>query len=333
MKLAFIGFRHGHLLGLYEAALTHPQVQVVAACEEDPAGAGPLLKNVKLTHQNYRQMLKDVECDAIAIGDYYSIRGQRAIEAMRAGKHVIADKPLCTNLADLDQIEALSRQKKLCVGCMLDMRGGAAARTVRKAIQAGAIGEVHTITFTAQHPLLYGSRPMWYFEPGKHGGTINDIAIHGIDALPWITGRRFVECVAARGWNARLKQHPDFQDGGQMMLKLDNGGGVLGDVSYLAPDASGYSAPQYWRITCHGADGVIESGQNVVTLTRSTDKAAQTLPLEPAIPHLSLESLLREITGQTGEIAPTTAEVLHSSRMTLKIQEAANTGETHVPLD
>ena len=33
------------------------------------------------------------------------------------------------------------------------------------------------------------------------------------------------------------------------MLKLDNKGGVLADVSYLAPDSCGYSVPQYWRFT------------------------------------------------------------------------------------
>ena len=30
---------------------------------------------------------------------------------------------------------------------------------------------------------------MWYFEEGKHGGTINDIAIHGIDLVRYLTGK------------------------------------------------------------------------------------------------------------------------------------------------
>lgn len=335
MKLAFIGFRHAHILSLYQAAIKHPGVTVVAACEEDPAGAGPLLKNVSITHTDYGRMLREVECDAVAIGDYYSIRGRRAIDAMRAGKHVIADKPLCTSLADLDEIEKLSRESGLAVGCMLDMRGSADARAVRKAILGGLIGPVHTVNFTAQHPLLYGSRPMWYFETGKHGGTINDIAIHAIDSIPWMTGRRFVECVAAREWNARLPQHPDFADGSQMMLKMDNGGGVLGDLSYLAPDGLGYSAPQYWRMSFHGTDGVIESCGNraPITLIRSADKSFQSIPLEPAVPHLSLDSLIRQITGTDGEIAPSTADVLRSARVSLTIQSAADTGQTHIPLE
>src|SRR5581483_4595745 len=117
----------------------------------------------------------------------------------------------------------------------------------------------HTIHVTAQHPLLLDKRPAWYFEPGKHGGTINDIAIHATDLIPWLTGRKLVEVVAARAWNARLPQFPHFQDAAQFMLKLDNSGGVMADVSYLAPDGINYKAPQYWRVTCHGSDGLIEA--------------------------------------------------------------------------
>ncbi len=97
-------------------------------------------------------------------------------------------------------------------------------------------------------PLILGKRPAWYFEPGKHGGTLNDIGVHAIDLIPWMTGRSIVEVTAARAWNARVPQFPAFQDAGQMMLKLDNGGSVMGDVSYLNPDAASNYTPrsQYW---------------------------------------------------------------------------------------
>jgi len=33
---------------------------------------------------------------------------------------------------------------------------------------------------------VWGTRPAWYFEPGMHGGTLNDIAIHALDFIPWV---------------------------------------------------------------------------------------------------------------------------------------------------
>ncbi len=280
MRLAFIGFRHGHVLGLYRAAASHPGMKIVGACEEDPEAAAPLLKSggVALTHRDYAKMLDEAECDAVGVGDYYGIRGQRIIEALRHGKHVISDKPICTRMEELEEIAALVARNRLCVGCLLDLRGLGPYRTARRLIRDGAIGEVHTVNFTAQHPLLLGQRPAWYFEPDKHGGTINDIGIHAFDVIPWITCRKIAGIVAARAWNARVPQHPAFQDAAQFMLRMDNGGGVLGDVSYLAPEACGYAVPQYWRMVFHGSGGAIEvqSGKDAkVMLARSEDTAPQ----------------------------------------------------------
>ncbi len=68
-------------------------------------------------------------------------------------------------------------------------------------------------------------------EEGKHGGTINDIAVHALDLIPWITGHKFKRIVAARCWNALAKRCPHFKDAAQLMLEMDNGAGVMGDVS------------------------------------------------------------------------------------------------------
>jgi predicted dehydrogenase len=277
-----------------------------------------------------------VAFDAVAIGDYFSRRGQIAIRALEAGKHAIADKPICTRLDECDRIAELATSRQRAVGCLLDLRDHGPFLTMRRLIREGAIGTVHTITFTAQHPLMLGKRPAWYFEPGKHGGTINDIAIHAIDAIPWLTGRTITHATAARAWNARLPQYPHFQDAAQVMLKLDNGGGVLGDLSYLAPDGVAYAAEQYWRITCHGDGGVIETNYNAkfVSLSRAADPSPQAIPLDPSHPTGCLDAFLDEISGvQPDARALTTKQVLDATRQALLIQRAADENARDVSLD
>ena len=327
-QIAFIGFRHPHILGLYEFVQQSPAFTLTGACEEQPAARTALRRagKVNLTHSRYAAMLDEVECDIVAVGDYYGRRGQLIIEALRRGKHVVADKPICTRLTELAKIEQLARKNRLSVFCQLDMRGSGQFRKARELVQAGTIGEIHAIHVTGQHPLLLGSRPGWYFEKGKHGGTINDIAIHAFDFIPWLTGLQFAEVAAARTWNAFAKPHRHFKDAAQFLLKMDNGAGVFGDVSYFMPDSQGYTMPQYWRTTLYGRTGIIEIGANLpgVWLARNGEKTPQTIPVAPAQSFYYLDALTREIAGQKTGVALTTREVLAASRLALRVQFAAD---------
>ena len=329
-RVAFIGFRHAHVSGLYSLLQQRSDVAIVAACEEDAETRAALAAvGVTVTHDGYARMLAEVDCDVVACGDYFGIRGERVIQALERGRHVISDKPLCTSMAERDRIEALARSRNLRVGCMLDLGNVGPFVTLRDMLERGVIGETHTITFLGQHPLLYGKRPMWNFEPGKHGGSINDIAIHGIDIIPWLTGRRIIEITAARAWNARLPQHPCFQDGAVLMLRLDNQGSVLGDVSYLSSDRHGYQMPPYWRFTISGTEGVIETSCNdsKVTAWRHDSEAPMEVPVAANRHGAYFDEFLHDLAGAPVPGGLDTARVLESTRIALLAQQAADSGK------
>jgi len=337
-KMAFAGFRHGHIMGLYSRARERDDIEVVAAADEHRPTWEKLSADgtVAMTHNSYERMLSDVEFDILAVGEYYGGRGGLAIRALESGRHVIVDKPLCTRLAELDRIVELAEDAGLSVGCMLTMRESGNFRALRELIGAGRIGEVHTIDFQGQHPLLRGRRPEWYFEPDGQGGTINDIAIHALDSIPWMTGRRIVEIVAARAWNARAGDPEWFQDGAQLMLRLDNGGGVLGDVSYLSPDSHAYKVDVYWRYTLHGSEGLAETSATADGVTLSTDggKRNEHVPPSQGRDGAHLDDFLAEIRGeQTPSGALTTRQVLASARLALLAQQAADEGSCGVPCE
>ena len=338
LRVAFIGFHHGHILSLYRLLADRKDIEIVAACEEDPGTRASLAEaGVTVTHDSYARMLSEVECDmgggcnpaVVACGDWFGIRGERIIQALERGCHVIGDKPLCTSLAELQAIEALAKEKNRRVGCMLDLCDLGPYIKLREMIRGNRVGEVHTITFLGQHPLLHGKRPPWYFQPGKHGGTINDIAVHGIDSIPWLTGRRLVEVTAARGWCAGLPQHPNFQNGAVLMLRMDNGGAVLGDVSYLSSDRHGYQMAPYWRYTIAGSEGVIEThcGAPCVTLWRHDTEAVIEEPVAPNRTGGYFEDFVRDISGGPNPEGLHTRRVIESSRMALQAQQAANSGK------
>ena len=336
VRFAFVGLRHPHIFDMYQRCRDHEGVDVVAGCEDHAATREQLASggDVEITHGDYQRVLEDVSCDVIAVGAAYGQRAEIILAALRSGKHVISDKPPCITLQELDEIERLASERGLTVGCMLDMRDLAVYLGLRDAIQAGDIGNVHAISFDGQHPMLYGSRPDWYYEPGMHGGVLNDIAIHAIDFIPWATGHAIKTVVAARGWNATLPQHPDFQQCGQAMLSLDNGAGVICDVSYLTPDSFAYQMPLYWRFTFWGSDGTLEAAVNSphLTLYRNGDQSPRELPLPPGLAGGYLNSFLSEIGGESDGLHLSSRDALCAARVSLRIQQAADEGLCHVDL-
>lgn len=257
MKIAFAGFRHGHIWGLYDKVKSTEGISVHGAWEADDAAKAAAMKRIEEPfYDSYDELLAGA--DAVAIGDYYGIRGQLIIHALRAGKHVISDKPICTSMDELRLIRTIALEKRLKVSCMLDLRYDCAVRAAKKLVEAGKLGKIHAMSFNGQHSLNYGVRPQWYFEEGKHGGVINDIAIHGIDALRYITGLEFVKTNAARTWNAFAKKNPSFKDCAQFMAEFEGGAGLVADVSYAAHPKTAGAMPSYWRFTLWGEEGCAE---------------------------------------------------------------------------
>ncbi|MGE0757904.1 MAG: Gfo/Idh/MocA family protein [Pirellulaceae bacterium] len=328
VRFAFAGFRHPHLFDMYDRCRKHAAIEVVASCEEDAATRAQLQRDQRadITHTSFDRMLAEVDCDVIAVGDYYERRGPLILAALEAGRHVITDKPPCIRLEELDRIEQLVQARQRVVGCMLDMRDLPVYLGLRDAIRENRIGKIQAVSFEGQHPLMYGRRPAWYFEPGKHGGVFNDIAIHALDFLPWATGLAIESITAARGWNATVPQHPEFQQCGQALLVLQGGAGVTCDVSYLTPDSFAYKFPHYWRFTFWGSDGVLEAAVNSphVTLFRNGDTAPQELPLPPGRPGAYLDSFLQEIQGKRQDLHLSSSDGLRAARLALLLQQAAD---------
>ena len=318
MKIAFAGFRHGHIWGLYYSALENPEVEVVGCFEADPEARAAAEEKTgsRFEFDAYEEILENDEIDTVAIGDYYANRGQLAIKALQHGKHVICDKPICTDLSELDEIERLSKEKNLQVSCMLDLRYIPHTAKAKEILESGVLGEIHNISFTGQHCLNYGSRPMWYFEEGKHGGTINDIAIHGVDLLRYLLDKDFTSIEYAKTWNAFATEKPEFKDCGQFIAKMDNIT-VNADVSYAAPAFE--ALPTYWRFEFWGSKGLMTFCYNEKQIHIYTN-THEVIELENSKSEF-LRDMLLEIKGENTILGRD--GIIKSQRQVLEIQKFA----------
>ena len=328
MNILFYGFRHGHILGCFQQARENPDVTILAAIEENDAAREAAQNQLAfpIAADGYDQWLEDPAVDAVAIGGAYGDRGQAIIKALRHGKHVISDKPVCTNLAELEQIRELSLKNNLKVGCLLDLRKIAASSAAKELFASGRMGQVKNITFTGQHCIDYDHRPGWYFEPGKHGGTINDIAIHGIDLIPYLTGTKISKAYCARVWNAFATRHPAFCDSATFMAETDNGAGILADVSYAAPHMV-FTMPTYWNFEIWCENGLVTfcCASPDVTVYMDGASKPEVIPGTPAATNM-LDDFMAEIRQNTRCF---TDSVLAATETALRLQRLADMSKTN----
>lgn len=327
--VSFAGFRHGHIYQLYDQVNAYPGAEL-RGCFEENEEARESAKNgrgIDFNYSSFDEILNDDKTDIVAIGDYYGARGSLAIKALRAGKHVIADKPVCITLEELDEIEKLVKENNLKFGCMLSLRYSKYTAVAKKVIKEH-IGDIHAVSFMGEHSLSYGSRPMWYFEKGKHGGTINDLAVHGVDLTEYLSGKRLANIEAARTWNAFAKEEPDFKDCAQFMVTMDGGCGVIADVSYAAPSKATFDIPYYWQFLIWGEGGMIKFAENGQPLEAYIDgrNSAEYIYGEDS-PRNHIIDFCDEIDGKEEDLVCSTPQVLASSRDTLKIQAYADGAE------
>ncbi len=333
LNFAFAGFGHAHIQSLYKLVTQMEQLSFAGASEPDHGLRSEVTKaGIPVAYESLEQMLDTVDCDVVAIGAAFGDRGALAIEALERGKHVIADKPLCTRGPELDEIERLASEKGLRLGCMLTQRGSKTSDGLRRLISQRRLGDIHAITFGGQHPLNLDSRPSWYFEPGRHGGTITDIFVHAADSIPWITGHAFDRVLAARCWNALAPQYPHFEDGAQLMVTLDNGCGVIGDVSYFMPSKGGYSLPYYWRTTFFGSEAIAEISAVSDTIDLTVEGIVNSIAPEGTEPENYLSSFLADLDGSPSSGSLTTDEVIRATRTAIRVQEAADNSRFNISL-
>lgn len=322
MKILFYGFRHVHIEGLYQKAVKNEKLEIVACLEEDKTAENQVAKKLGIVFdgKSYEHWL-NTDVDIVAIGGRYGDRGNAVIKALKAGKHVIADKPLCTTLKQYEEIKKLCKEKNLKIACMFDLRYLPAARRAKEYFASGKLGQVRNVSFIGQHCLDYDNRPRWYYEKNMHGGTINDLSIHGIDLITHLTGLSVEKILAARTWNAFATEQPNFKDCAMFMANLTGGAGLMADVSYSAPMQI-YDSDVYWnfKFWCDKGMLTFHYSDNRVFVYEH-DKSEPIISDGIADERNYLDDLISEIENDKNDM---TDSVLLATGNTLKIQAFAD---------
>ncbi|MFQ3550000.1 MAG: Gfo/Idh/MocA family oxidoreductase [Armatimonadota bacterium] len=89
-----------------------PDAEIAAICDIDQERCGKLCEkyNVKKFYTDYKEMLADDEIDAISVCTPNSLHAPFTIDALKAGKHVLCEKPMATNAADARKMVDVAKE-------------------------------------------------------------------------------------------------------------------------------------------------------------------------------------------------------------------------------
>src|SRR5262249_44021196 len=102
IRLGIAGLRHRHIETIIDEARRRPDVELTAIAEPDETVRREYESTLDVpAFADHREMYAAGNLDAVGVGAVNADRGGIVVDALVAGLHVIADKPLCTTLGDL----------------------------------------------------------------------------------------------------------------------------------------------------------------------------------------------------------------------------------------
>jgi predicted dehydrogenase len=166
------------------------------------------------------------DIDAIAVTTPSGFHAGIALAAVRAGKHVIVEKPLALTVADADELIEAGRRTGRLIGAISQRRFEPAIRALHDAVAAGALGGIALVIAESLNyrPQSYYDSAAWRGTRALDGGVLLNQAIHEIDLVCWLGGP--VASVAAH--IATLGHEMESEDTATVSLRFAGGG--LGEI-------------------------------------------------------------------------------------------------------
>lgn len=167
-------------------------------------------------------LLARPDIDAVAITTPSGTHAAIGIQAARAGKHVLCEKPLDVTVEKIDAFLAACAENGVELGAIFPSRFGIGAQAAKRAVQAGRLGQLtyccaQVAWFRSQE---YYNQSAWRGTRALDGGALMNQAIHAIDMLLWLAGP--VVEVSARCQT--LLRDMECEDNAVAWLRFANGG-------------------------------------------------------------------------------------------------------------
>jgi 1,5-anhydro-D-fructose reductase (1,5-anhydro-D-mannitol-forming) len=210
------------------AIQTEPRSRLYGLVTRNPDKAAPYNTRAWATLD---ETLSNPEVHAIYVATPVFLHAPLTIQSLRAGKHVLCEKPMAMNEAEARSMVRAAEESGKIFGVAYYRRTYAKLQRAKQLLAAGVIGKPVVAELTC-HSWFDGknldgneSQRNWLVDPAQAGGgPLHDIASHRIDVLNYLFGEP--QCVT--GHLSNVVHHYAVEDNATVMV--DYAGGVRGIV-------------------------------------------------------------------------------------------------------
>lgn len=223
VRFAVVGCGH---IGKRHIQIIHGRsdAQLVAAADTDAEALAAA--EVHSAYETLAALLDGCgsELDVVAVCTPNGTHVALAMEAVRAGKHVVLEKPMGLEVEGVEALRAEAQAHGVTVFGVMQNRYAPAAQWMKRAMEQGVFGDVRQV-----HVQCLWNRDERYYAPGSwrgtlalDGGPLFTQFSHFLDILMWVFGE--VEVTTARFTNQTHQDSTEFEDGGSFQFNLSDGG-------------------------------------------------------------------------------------------------------------
>lgn len=295
----------GFIGPVHAEALARAGVRVKGMLGVSPEESRAACERLHLPHAygSLDEVLADGDVHAVHVATPNRLHFEHAASALRAGKHVLVEKPLAMTSAQCAELVSLAADTGLVAGVSYNLRFYPLVRDAAARVRRGELGRLlHVAGSYVQDWLTKPTDFNWRVlaEEGGALRAIADIGTHWLDQVQYVTGRRVVEVMADLRTVHPTRHRPlggaqtftgssqgdsstepigiDTEDCGAVMLRLDDGSnGVL----WVSQTTAGRKNALQWEIAGEGGSLAWHSERSNQLWAGLRDAPSQAITRDP----------------------------------------------------
>ena len=191
VRIAVIGGGNVAQVAHLPAYRANPDVELVSLVEEDPVKRKNLGRQYgfKSTYEDLTKMLANEEIDGVDVCTPNFLHAPMTIAALRAGCHVLCEKPLARNATEAQRMVETAKRKKKKLMVAMNNRFRADVEILQRFMKRGELGNVQIVKAGWRRTARDWQRGDWFTDELKAGGgALLDLGVPKMDLAMWIAG-------------------------------------------------------------------------------------------------------------------------------------------------